>query len=414
MQFAKISIFSILAFAYIAPLDSGRAFANNVPRHCYNFTFTELPLMESLPAPRTELWCYQSTTAPASGLYIYNADNSQVRPELAFVKTDDGILTHGSLLAGKITMHSVRSRQFNPFSVPLDEPHNLPVAALDTTKEFDESAAKVLAQLLQAKNNSPGNMAISTGTLTEETSAQPWRGYWWPYKGIPLAGPLKKFDVYLRVNDIGHANAVSWERQNHADHHIWWEGHCNGWAASAILRAEPRSARSDSSNASEFSVSDQKGLLAELDYCANSKMFGHRGARSASVSADVFHKALVYYIGQLHKPIAMDYRTDAAIDNHVVSGYTMNIERNSGDSVTVTAKLRVHGYDGFRSDVPGIAPPYTRTYRYTLQTDENGIVSSGTWLGDRPGFLWAPLSPGRCSDGNPNLHENDVGSILGR
>jgi hypothetical protein len=197
---------------------------------------------------------------------------------------------------------------------------------------------------------------------------------------------------------------------------VWWEGHCNGWAASSILRNQPTISRTDSSTGLVFSVSDQKGILAEHDYCAKATMYGKRyrggGDNIWDMDPAVFHNAILYYIGRLGKPIAMDYRRDGAVDNHVVSGYGMQIVRSSPTLLNVITTLRVHKYDGKKTDVPGIAPAYSRVYKYELRQDGSGRTIGGRWLSNNPDFLWAPLGPTNCKRNGAELKEDYVQAIL--
>ena len=61
--------------------------------------------------------------------------------------------------------------------------------------------------------------------------------------------------------------AAAWESTNHRYQGTWWEGHCNGWAASSVLRVQPVASKRDPCSGLVFSVSEQKGLLAERDLC---------------------------------------------------------------------------------------------------------------------------------------------------
>ncbi len=57
----------------------------------------------------------------------------------------------------------------------------------------------------------------------------------------------------------------------------WW-GHCNGWAAAAILTTEPRQPVSTTTRGQtvEFTVADLKGLLTEAHYSTWSHFYGQR------------------------------------------------------------------------------------------------------------------------------------------
>jgi hypothetical protein len=382
------------------------------PARCYSFRTTEVPEREAHPSARVERWCYQ-TLKNNGGTYIYNADKEKVRPELALVRAANGVLTHGSLQSGHVTMHSVRAGKFNPFPVPLEEPRHM--AQVDSVSAaLAASAGEVLGQLTAAANpNPPESLTASVGTFTATADALPWRGYWWPMKGQPMIGPMSKYDSYSASRG-SNPGAASWESSHHVSHNIWWEGHCNGWAAAAVLRNEPRESYTDSNSGTSFRVSDQKGILTEEDYCANAAFFGHRyrGPGDVLVSPAEFYHAFTYYLGSLHKLVAMNEDSNGVVDNRVISSYTMTTAQSAPSQLTVTMVLRVHNYDGSRVEAPGVAPSYMRTYRFTLEQDAEGNVSGGQWLSAMPGFVWVPLSPGKCADGNPRMSEGMIGGMM--
>jgi hypothetical protein len=366
-----------------------------------------------------ETWCYEKLTNPEGALYIYNSDSEEVKPELAMVIEADGVLTHASLLGGEVTVHKVRVNQFSPFSIPTEEPKNLkPVPDLNAVKNAS-SAQKVLSFLLSQKAGFE-DFALQTGTFSASARILPWRGYWWPYKDKSLYGttssPLGKYDRYVQARTGTNPGARAWEDAHHFSTGIWWQGHCNGWAASAVLRREPRAPKTDSRSGVTFLVSDQKGLLAETDYCARVAFFGNRfrgnpGDDPKDINPALFHRVLLYYIGNLGKPVAIDYHADPAVDNHIISGYTMTITKTGTNTYAVTTKLRVHKYDNFRTGTPGIAPTYTRTYSYKLRENSDGSLS-GVWTSANPDFLWVPLSLADCGSNNPRVSHDIVAEIL--
>ncbi|MGZ3649757.1 MAG: hypothetical protein ACXVCI_07855 [Bdellovibrionota bacterium] len=367
------------------------------------------PEREAHPSDRSERWCYRQVSGPAGGSYIYNADQEKVRPEMALLRTSQGMINQGSLGAGVVRYLSVPYRKFNPFSVPLEEPRGRHPVPTPLSAAFNESADTVLALLQTAK---PEESAITTeGRFSASASYRPWRGFWWPYKGLPMVRPLSKLDSYARSRDGG-SSAAAWESSHHASHGIWWEGHCNGWAAAAILRPEPRSIRVDDASGESFRVSDLKGLVSEADYCAPSAFFGYRNNDSSGVSPSDFHQALLHYIGQLHKPIAFNVDNNGPVDNRVISSYEMSMDR-SGDGYVVTTTIHFHYYDSSLSDAVGTAPMTSKTYRYTLVSgNDNEIAAGGTWLSDHPGFVWVPLSTGgRCREGNPKVNSSYVDAL---
>lgn len=392
------------------------SFATELAR-CYSFTSANLPDRSAEVAPRTERWCYQKIDGSPGSVFVFNADQDRVRAELSLVRASDGTITHGSLLAGKVTLHNVRGHKFNPFTVPLEEPSAATALAPPATEEFSQSSREVLALLLLARSPQPTSTGVAPGKFSAGAARLPWRGFWWPNKNLPMLAPLQKYDTFVQFHEGANPDSVSWETKNHKYRKIWWEGHCNGWAASSILRAEPSSPRTDSISGVTFSVSDQKGLLAEYDFCSTSVMFGRRydGMRGQDINdidPATFHKTLVYYIGSLRKPLGIDYHRDRVVDNHIVSGYTMEIVPTSPGWVQVTATLRVHRYDTKIVETPGMAPIYSREYKYDLELDDAGEIIGGKWISENPDFLWTPLSPARCKANNPQVREDMIQQIL--
>lgn len=393
------------------------AFAFDMPVRCHRIDPAGDPSRSAIVVqPRPELWCYQRLSEPAGAQFIFNADGDVVRPELAMLVEADGVLTHGSMLAGEVTLHRSVASVFNPFSIPAQEPKS-DIGILSVPPQHLRESAREVLKRFRSEGASLQRMSLVEGVVTEtvEARALPWRGYWWSYKSAAMLTPLGKYDRFVQGVNGASPRARSWESRYHRYKGINWEGHCNGWAASAIIRAEPRVARRDPVTGLVFSVSDQKGILAETDYCVVTAFFGtrYRGRGNIrDIAPDLFHKTLRYYIGQLGKPVAFDYKRAHAVDNHIISGYEMEIERSGPNRFQVTTRLRAHKYDKSRSQSPGVAPRYTRTYRYTLTTDDRGEIVGGAWRSDNPDFLWVPLAPAECASNNPRVQGRVTEAIL--
>lgn len=401
-------------FLVASSLFFSMAWADSVKTSCFEFPVKTDMARESSPQSGTEKWCYQENFV-TNETFIFNADQNKVRAEQALLVDQNGILTHGSLLNGQISIHKVNSKDFNPYSVPLTAPTDL-VKAVITEDDFQSLMASARSLIGLFKNSSVKVESFKSNTVAPLVSAAkiPWRGYWWPRKNTPMVPPLLKYDKFVGQRQVN-PEAAAWERTNHGYKGINWEGHCNGWAASAILRDEPRVARTDALSGTTFSVSDQKAMLAELDYCVSVSFFGNRNygaGNNGDIRPELFHKTVLYYLGALHKSVIMDYRSDASVDNHIVSGYTMQIQQVSANRKIVTATLTFHGYDKGVTNTPGFAPRYTRVYKYYLNTDSGGNPISGTWISGNPDFIWVPLSSARCSSNNPRLTNQWVTNIL--
>lgn len=390
------------------------------PARCYAIDRPDPSAGGARAAAVVENWCYQRVPA---GLYIYNADGGFVRPELALLVTD-GIATHFSLLNGRRTVHRVAVKDFNPFGIPLEEPSALrPRAHAEADLTLARAEETLRSLELAPLSSSFSSLAVRAGNFSARASYLPWRGYWWPYKNQPLSGgpdsPLAKYDRYVEARTGDDPGARGWENQNHAYDGTWWHGHCNGWVASAILRSQPVTAKRDALSGVIFSVTDQKGLLAEADYCANVAFFGDRNdgegdATGRDFKVKEFHRVITYYLGELRKPIAVDYRPDAAVDNNVISGYSMRIEDNGADTYNVTLKLTIHKYDTKLIQTPGIALSYVKTFQYVLEHDGGGNVTGGYWVSNAPDFLWVPLSTrsSGCRSNNQRISSSYINAIM--
>lgn len=396
-------------------LFSGSALADS----CYRFEMQESAAMSAIPILSTETWCYREMPNPVGSVFIYNADSDRAKAELAAIVEPDGVVTHASLNKGKLTTHKVNGADLNPLPVPLTEPAHL----IPRTEDSDVDVSDALNVLLRTRSADVPNLSVEEGTFeaTVPSANLPWRGFWWSYKSNALAGtsnsPLAKYDRYVQARTGIMPRVASWERTYHKYKGISWEGHCNGWAASAVLRAEPKTSKIYAPTGLVFSVSDQKGILAEEDYCAVVAFYGTRNYGKASnnprdIHPQDFHKVLSYYIGQLGKVVAIDYFASRTVDNHLVSGYTFDIVRKNADTFTVSAKLTVHKYDSSYKMAPGIAPTYIRNYKYNLRVNSAGTITGGSWISANPDFLWVPLSPTDCSSNNPRMKQELVNEIL--
>ena len=370
----------------------------NSSANCYEILIKNSPAREFPIDRKTEIWCYQHLNLE-NKVFIYNADQDHIAPEMALLIDANGIITHASRRADEITVHKINQHIFNPFSIPLQEPTNqLPIVSL---KHFSTtSILSVQKLLLNADMIVPEKLSLyETENLIANSSILPWQGFWWPRKNMPMLTPLSKYDRFVNSRTGISPGSVAWERQNHAYHGVDWSGHCNGWAAASILHAEPVLPKTDPVSETVFSVSDQKGILTEADYCVSAAFFGNRNygaGNNGDIRPELFHKTLLYYIGSLHKAVIMDYHPDSSVDNHVISGYNMEINAAGENRYTVTTTLSMHGYDNFPSNTPGVARPYTRKYSYILLTDAQGTPTGGNWLSGNPDFMWVPLSPMNC------------------
>lgn len=408
----------------IAAFYSAQSLADAQPS-CYSFTAPEGPEAEATIVEKKETWCYQQLSSPAGTLFVFNADADKVLPEVAFTIDADGVMTHSSLKQGVRSVHKVLAKEFNPFSIPYNEPKSLrAISPQFLDKEQLASANEALRVLSTssatfAEVDNINTLEMDTGEITENADVLPWRGYWWAYNGGRLykgsGSPMAKYDQFVKARDGSNPGSQSWENSRHRYHGINWEGHCNGWAASSVLRPEPATSKYDERSGTTFTVADQKGLLAEVDYCVKLAFFGNRyrgsGSNARDIGAALFHKTLRYYIGTLKKPIAVDYMALEPVDNNVISGYTMKIKKTGTKTYSVTAKVRIHKYDKTPSDEPGVATSIVRTYSYRLTENSDGSLA-GSWTSGNPDFLWVPLASVDCNNNNPRMSHERMQEIL--
>lgn len=386
------------------------------PTSCYRIPIPSIPDSHEEMTEDTQLWCYRSLKERPGSVFVFNADGNKVSPELAAIVDSSGKMLHGSLLAGETTIHQVDALNFNPMPFPLTPPASLERGHIDAAKlrALDPSIEETL-KFFRSHPPVVQNLHLRAGTVSKSAKATtvPWRGYWWPYKSMRLStgdsSPLAKWDRFLRSRGQ-ESEAQEWEKANHDYRGVKWQGHCNGWAASAILRKEPKKSLKDSRSGITFTVADIKGLLAEKDNCVKFVFFGERYRENwdsdpNDIHPQEFHKTITYYIGQLKKPVIMDHLRGVGIENNVISAYTMTTEASGPSSYTVTVKLRVHKYDRAPSSVPGTAQAVTRTLKYRLTTDASGKVISQKWLTKNPDFLWVPLGEAQCRPTNPYVTE---------
>lgn len=389
------------ALFILATITSIKSYGD-APPTCYRLQIKNSPEREVEFDTHSEVWCYQNILTPQRKLFIYNADQPQIKPELSLILDEAGVITHGSLVAGKLSVHQVQSKVFNPFSVPLVQPKNQkPIKNLTTNQINLLQTSQAFKYLISAAKSPVANFSlnISEPKLQSVSTVLPWRGYWWPRQNGSILRPLAKYDRFVESQTGVNPGTVVVENTRHPRSNVTWSGHCNGWAASSILRAEPSQPRTDLTSGITFSVSDQKGILAEADYCVPTAFFGNRnrgGGNKGDIRPELFHKTLLYYVGELQKPLALDVHSSPAVDNHIISAYDMEIAPMSAHTFLVTATVTIHGYDHTIIEIPGVAPTYTKIYKYNLTTDESGQPIGGTWISENPDFMWVPLSPGHC------------------
>lgn len=216
----------------------------------------------------------------------------------------------------------------------------------------DSEKIDLFPQGIQVLNLAELQKAHSRAVLTP----QPWAGYWWPYVGGGIGSswrdaaglsPADKYDQayknFLRSKgkDIGKYEPMAdWERGRHgpglASVASWW-GHCNGWAAAALMIAEPTVPKTI--DGVTFEVRDQKALLAESWMEFSGDFLGHRVEDEHDFSSGAFwdvvpaqfHLLLTNVMGKENRGIIIDRYTGVEIWNQPLVAYAIDPIRKEDD-----------------------------------------------------------------------------------
>jgi competence ComEA-like helix-hairpin-helix protein len=276
----------------------------------------------------------------------------------------------------------------------------------------------------------------------------------------------------------------------------WW-GHCNGWAAAAILTNEPTESVYSDINGQQvaYTTADLKGLFSEAHYSTRSRFYGARynGEEDdvTDLSPKAFHQLVTYYIREMGVPMVFDTTATEQVWNFPVWGADLDVSETTPegleDAVNINtddlfALVTLPGISDVKAlaiidyreangpfqdiaeleNVSGIGPvtmsdlqglitidPFQRTfsvvakitlttdgvnethvdsgdpdsfgktYRYTLETDSDGVVVGGEWQDtkEHPDFAWIPYyNPRSASQGsseNPYLDWGELLEIVG-
>lgn len=207
---------------------------------------------------------------------------------------------------------------------------------------------------------------LQTHHSSHVLSPLPWVGFWWPYvqQGIASGwrdpkklGATDKYDVAYRAylkekgeNPENHQPATSWERVFHGpglvDVASWW-GHCNGWAAAALMIPEPREAIT--LYGVTFEVRDLKALFSEAWMEFTGDFVGGRvhneGETNTSDFWDIvpaqFHLMLTNVLGRQNRGIIIDRHTGHEVWNQPLVAYEIE-------------PIKAEDYLGEHPEFPGI------------------------------------------------------------
>jgi competence ComEA-like helix-hairpin-helix protein len=182
---------------------------------------------------------------------------------------------------------------------------------------------------------------------------------------IDRLSPFDKFALLQQTEGHLHGSNPwfigAWELLNHwSPAGSGWWGHCNGWAAAAILTNEPRTMKtfqsewtgavqgsSDRDFTIELSTADQKGLLSESNYSGLSNFFGARYNDEEDDVNDLSPKAVLHilstYIKQRGVPLVFDTTATDQVWNFPAWSYELSLtETTVGGSSAATGLININ------------------------------------------------------------------------
>jgi hypothetical protein len=240
-----------------------------------------------------------------------------------------------------------------------------------------------------------------------------------------FGGPLWKYDEAVETMTGANPGTRDWEAQelSPSGQGLQWAGHCNGWAAAAILEDEPVDTRDFGSVT--FTVGDQKGLLSDLHF-ADSALWSYGGDDQDVDPAD-FHRTLIDWLAGQKRAMILTFRP---ANDEVWSYPAYRVELVYGpdpedpDWSVVEATVWLVDNDvapdfvGMRDWPSGEGKLFTYRIRGPA---ENPV--EGTWTGasesgrfSRPYQVWYPDHSQRQADRPliaPGLAEGIVREIIG-
>lgn len=395
--------------------NSHHAIASSSPAICYQIPAKGNPFNGKSNKTVKEIWCYKELSERPGAKLIYGIDEKgKTQPEMSMIAEANGTIFHASLSAGKISYHRMKVPGLNPLGAPLAPPANAIRVPTPMGPSADGSVDQNIETYWEHENIPVQAGKVQEGEFVASVAEEslPWKGYWYPYSTQRmhdgLNSPMAKYDRFVaRRAAATNPGSQEWEKQHHVGGRSW-SGHCNGWAAASVLVPEPRQSITDPFTGITFTPFDLKALHIERNYCPKLVFYGSRNYGEpddveGDIYASTFHNVLTYFIGELKKPVLTDLMRTVPVQNAVMSGYKMSIKKVDTNSFQVEARVRVHLYEDKANDDHGVARSVTKTYKYTLHTDSEGTITSGTWHSANPDFLWVAIAKGNCGDDRNQL-----------
>lgn len=199
-----------------------------------------------------------------------------------------------------------------------------------------------------------GRLTLQSGRLTHADG--------WSYALDDLS-PMDKVALSMYFAGDTYPNPFSmqsWEILNHyaPGGGSWW-GHCNGWAAAAILNFEPTEsvASTIDGHPVNFTTADIKGLLSEVNYSTYSRFYGARYYKQGDDVADLhpqaFHKIISFYLRDQQVPLVFDTTATEEVWNFPAYAADLRVTETTPSDLKDRVNVNTADFDTL-DGLPGI------------------------------------------------------------
>ncbi len=222
----------------------------------------------------------------------------------------------------------------------------------DKVEEYRNKQSELVEKLVEFYNAvrngiDGGQITVADGRIS---AADSWHADYPAFDmDLNRLSPLDKFALISQLEGRTHNTnpwfGPAWEALNH-----WspagssWFGHCNGWAAAAILTHEPRESvtvnfGSTDQHSIELSSADQKGLLSESYYSVLSNFWGARyngdeGEDISDLSPKATLQLLTTFIRDRQVPMVFDTSANEQVWNFPAWGFELTLTETAGAEAT--------------------------------------------------------------------------------
>ncbi|MBI3922001.1 MAG: Ig-like domain-containing protein, partial [Armatimonadetes bacterium] len=277
-------------------------------------------------------------------------------------------------------------------------------------------------------------------------SKVPWAGWYWPYGDAlnpnlyDAGGPYDKYDQYVQAKTATNPGLRSDEAASHTilpgALNYSWTGHCDAWAAAAIVESEPRQPRTK--EGINFGVGDLKGLLTGIHFGEGPLIQGQQwlGPRYDDNPGDdpfdpppyEFQNFIAKWIRGSGRAVVMDMDPLKEVWSHPLWKYEAKMVARSRDKMTVDVTCGLHYVaeptnpidPNYLMNDPPESDRYVemKSLDYWLHYNQSYWPDGGAWkprvpgVAENPDFLWVPNIPRYSNECQDGLDPGRVDEIL--